>query len=334
MTQTLTIAIFNETTHWSLPSTLVERIRQQTPDGVVVRQASTRHELLELLPETDHLVGFPLTQEQVLHAAPKLKWVQLTNSPGDALGPLVAALSRGVRVTSAASMRAPQVAEHAVALILALVRRIDAAVLAQQEHRWGQFEIAAGMRSLMGSTVGIVAVGSVGQEIAQRVKAFGVRVLATRRNPANPYLYVDEMLPTDRVGDLLKQSDIVVVAAPRLPATRNMLSKREFAMMKPNCLLVDVGRGSVINEPAMIEALRKGRIAGAGLDAFDAEPLPVDSALWSTPNVIITPHVSSVSPDYWGRAAEIVTHNLTRLVEGRPLVDEVTPDWLEGKAAG
>lgn len=334
MTQTLTIAVFNETTHWTMPSTLVERIRQEVPAGVTVRQASTRHELIELLPDTDHLMGFPLTQEQVLHGSPRLKWVQLTNSPGDALGPLVAALSRGVRITSAASMRAPQVAEHAVALILALVRRIDAAVLAQQEHRWGQFEIAAGMRSLMGSTVGIVAVGSVGQEIAQRVKAFGVRVVATRRNPANAYEYVDQMLPTDRVGELLSQSDIVVVAAPRLPSTRNMIGKREFATMKSNCLLVDVGRGSVINEPAMIDALRKGRIAGAGLDAFDAEPLPPDSALWSTPNVIITPHVSSVSPDYWSRAAEIVTGNLERLTQGQPLVDEVTPDWLEGKVAG
>lgn len=328
---TLTIAIFNESTSWALPASLVDRIRAEAPEGITIRQATNRTRLVELLPESDYLIGFPLTEEQVLQATPRLKWVQLTNSPGDAVAPLLAAIRRGVRISSAASMRAPQVAEHAVAMSLALVRRIDAAVRAQDEHRWAQHELASSMRTLMDLTVGIVAVGAVGQEIAQRLKPFGVHIIATRRNTQIPYLHVDEMLPPERLTDLMQRSDVVIVAAPRLPATTNIIAKRELWAMKSTAYLVDVSRGGVVDQEALIDALRRSKLAGAGLDVFAIEPLPPDSPLWTMPNVIVTPHIGSTSPDYWNHAAEIVSENLKRIVEDKPLVDEVTLDWLSAR---
>lgn len=326
---TLTIAVFNETASWVLPDEHVSRIEREAPDGIVVRQVMNRTDLVRVLPETDYLFGFPLTEELVMHQAPRLKWAQMTNSPGDALAPVLAALRRGVRISSAASIRAPQVAEHAAALVLALMRRLDVAIRTQDEHRWATFEIAADIRTLMGSTAGIIAVGAVGQEIAQRLKAFGVRVLATRRNPGNPYLHVDEMLGADELPDLMRRSDIVIVATPKLPTTMGLIGKKELALMKPTAVLVDVSRGGVVNDAALLEALRRRKIGGAGLDVFDSGPLPTDSQWWTMPNVIVTPHVASASPGYWSHATEVLMHNMRRLVEQRPLVDEVTLEWLE-----
>lgn len=325
----MTLAVFNERTGWTLPDALVERLRDSAAGRVEIRPATNRTELMDALPSTDFLVGFPLTDEQFALHGSGLKWVQLTGSGGDLSQTLIAALDRGMRITSAASIRAPQVAEHAIALLLTLFRRLDLTMRAQTEHRWASSDIAPQIRNLAGATVGVIAVGSIGQEIAQRLKAFGVSVVATRRDPSNPYMYVDQVLPTERINDLMEMCDAVIVATPRIPATDDLIGARQFRAMKQGMVLIDVGRGGVVNQTALLDALRRGRLAAAGLDVFATEPLPPASPLWTMPNVVVTPHVGAASPKYWEHAVEVIAQNLNRYLAKEPMIDEITHDWLE-----
>jgi len=325
----MTLAVFNERSRWSLPEGLVDRLRDTAQDRAQIRAVSTRTQLVEALPGTDYLVGFPLTDEQFAQHGENLKWIQLTGSGGDLTQTLIGALDRGVRITSAASIRAPQVAEHAVALLLTLFRRLDLTMRAQTEHRWASDDIAPQIRNLSGATVGLIAVGCIGQEIAQRLKAFGVTVVATRRDAANPYMYVDRVLPTERINELMEMCDAIIIATPRIPATDDLIGARQFKVMRPGMVLIDVGRGGIVNQNAMLDALRRGRLAAAGLDVFATEPLPSASPLWTMPNVVVTPHISAASPNYWEHALEIIATNLNRVLAGEPMIDEITHDWLD-----
>lgn len=325
----MTLAVFNERARWSLPEGLVDRLRDAAGDRAQIRAATTRAQLLEQLPGTDYLVGFPLTDEQFAQQGGELKWIQLTGSGGDLTPTLIGAMDRGVRITSAASIRAPQVAEHAMALLLTLFRRLDLTMRAQTEHRWASTDVAPQIRNLSGATVGLIAVGCIGQEIAQRLKAFGVTVVATRRDPSNPYMYVDQVVPTERINDLMEICDAIIVATPRIPATDDLIGARQFKVMRPGMVLIDVGRGGVVNQNAMLDALRRGRLAAAGLDVFATEPLPPASPLWTMPNVIVTPHISAASPHYWEHAVEVIATNLNRMLSGEPMIDEITHEWLD-----
>ncbi len=324
----LTLAIFQEAKGWRLPDAHVEAIRAAA-GGVKVQTVGTRAQLLEVLPDTSQLVGFPLTYDQFEQLGKAVQWVQMTGPLGDAIGSLLPAVRRGVRVSTAASIRGPQIAEHALALTLALLRRIDDAVLAQTEHRWAASELAPIMRSLHGSTVGIVAFGTMRDEIAQRVKALGVHVLATSTEPDEDHIHIDEMLNLSRLEDLLVRSDVVIVASPRHPGSKPLIGRREFARMGSETVLIDVSRGGVVDQVALLDALRRQRIAGAGIDAFETQPLPSASPLWTMPNVIITPSVAAASAHYWEHATEVICRNIRRFAEGRPLIDELTTDWFD-----
>jgi len=324
----LTIAIFQEAKSWRLPEAHVEAIRASA-NGLQVRTVETRSELLALLPETTQLVGFPLTYDQFEQIGKKVQWVQMTGPLGDAVSALLPAVRRGVRVSTAASIRGPQIAEHAIALALALLRRIDDAVLAQTEHRWAAAELAPRMRSLHGSTVGIVAIGTLRDEIAQRVKALGVHVLATSTSPDDDHIHIDEMMELSRLEELLKRSSVVIVAAPRHPGSLPLIGKREFKRMGEQTVLIDVSRGGVVDQRALLDALKHHWIAGAGIDAFETQPLPSASPLWTMPNVIITPSVAAANTHYWEHATGVICRNIRRFAEGRPLIDELSTDWFD-----
>lgn len=326
--EVLTLAIFQEARSWRLPEPHVEAIRAAATN-LEVRTVSTRAELLSVLPQTTQLIGFPLTYDQFEQMGGKVRWVQMTGPLGDAVTALLPAVRRGVQVSTAASIRGPQIAEHALALALALLRRIDDAVLAQTEHRWSATEMAPRMRSLHGSTVGIVAIGTLRDEIAQRVKALGVHVLATSTSPDDNHIHIDEMMEISRLEELLKRSGVVIVAAPRHPGSKPMIGKREFKRMGEQTVLIDVSRGGVVDQRALLDALKHHWIAGAGIDAFETQPLPSASPLWTMPNVIITPSVAAASAHYWEHATEIICRNVRRFAEGRPLIDELTTDWFD-----
>lgn len=330
----MTVAVFHERTGWMLPGTLLARIREAAGPSVAVMQVSSRAELIDALPSTTDLIGLPLTAEQVSSAGESLRWIQLTNSTGDAVVPLLTPEFRDrIRISSAASMRAPQVAEHAMALALALVRRLDHAFTAQTEHDWAADAIAHEVTSLHGATVGILAAGPVGQAIAARVRGFGATTIALQTVPGDPYELVDEILPPTGLEDLLGRSDVLFIATPRAGAGASMIGKRQLQQLRPTALLVNVSRSGIIDEAALLDALRRRKLAGAALDVFETEPLPASSPLWTMRNVIITPRISAAAPRYWEHATEIICKNIRRLAEGRPLIDEIEPGRLEAAHA-
>jgi phosphoglycerate dehydrogenase-like enzyme len=215
---------------------------------------------------------------------------------------------------------------------LALARQLHTAVRRQAERRWAQDELESdttAIVTLQGRRMGIIGLGSIGSEVARVASAFGLRVTGVRRQTDRPTpAGVDEVLPPERLGDLLATSDIVVVAAPSTFATERLLGAREIGRMKPGALLVNISRGTLIDDEALTAALESGHLGGAALDVFTREPLERDSPYWDLPNVIVTPHTSGAMTDYWTPLVALFAENLRRFERGEPLLNMVD------KAAG
>ena len=189
------------------------------------------------------------------------------------------------------------------------------------------------MLELSAMTVGIVGFGGIGREVARRVASLGARVIAVKRSPARPGeanlepvsgggvlgSRIEMVWGESGLDAVYRECDAIVVAAPDTPETRGMIDEEAFSRMKPGAIVVNVARGRLVDEQAMIEALTEGRIRGAGLDVFTNEPLPSDSPLWPLPNVIITPHVSAVTRGFWARETELILRNLERYLLDRPI---------------
>jgi len=330
--RTLVIAIFNESAEWSLPEPLVERIARAVAPAVDVVSVPNRSALREALPSADYLAGMPLSQSQfearMQNNEKPLRWIQIVGSAAESLAPLRLAVEHAVRLTGASPIRAPQAAEHAVACLLALLRGLPLAAQAQLEHVWRANVLSERVRDLDGMTVGLPAADVIGEEIARRLKAFGCEILATSRDPEEPLLHIDHVLPESSLDELLARSGAVILSnpfpSPRLP----YLDRPQFSQIKEDALLVDISRGGVVKQSELIRALQSRRLAGAALDVFAHEPLPHDSPLWNMPGVLLTPHLAPASPAYWRRAADVIAHNLQRIESGRPLIGEIDPDVL------
>jgi len=227
-------------------------------------------------------------------------------------------LARGVRVTTSSGASAAAVAQMAILLLLALSRDLPAHFVSQRERRWvpGQGE------DLEGKVVGVVGLGPIGLEVARLARALGMRVIGMRRRPAGDEPC--ETWPMARLGELLALADYVVLALPLTPDTHHLLDAAAIARMRPMARLVNVGRGELVDEAALAAALRDGRIAGAGLDVFEEEPLSEASPLWGLSRVIVTPHIAASTPTAHHHAAELFVENLGRWVRGEALRNEVT----------
>jgi phosphoglycerate dehydrogenase-like enzyme len=218
-------------------------------------------------------------------------------------------------------------AEHAILFMLALAYRFAAFLAAQREHRWGVPDQDS-LRGLYGRTVGIVGLGHTGGELATRCRALGMRVLGYRRRAAD-VPGVDRLWSVaagDTLDPLLAGSDFVVLAVPLSDATHHLIGERELRLMGPAAYLINMARGAVVDEAALLRALREGWIAGAGLDTFAREPLPADSPLWDAPHTLITPHVTPQVPDRTGRSLEIIAENARRYRAGEPLLNRLLPE--------
>jgi phosphoglycerate dehydrogenase-like enzyme len=234
-------------------------------------------------------------------AAPRLRWVHCDQA-GLNRSARPAVFEKGLLVTSSSGRSAPALAEHAFAFMLAFAYRLPSFLAAQREHTWGipgQDEL----RALYGRTVGVIGLGNTGREVVTRAKAFGMRTLGYRRSaedvPGLDRLYAHARGET--LDELLRESDFVVLATPLSDATAHLIGARELGLMRPHAVLVNLARGGVVDEAALVEALRGGRIGGAGLDVFEREPLPPESPFWELPNVLITPHTTPQLPDRTGR---------------------------------
>jgi phosphoglycerate dehydrogenase-like enzyme len=322
------MAVISPAAAWVMPRHYVEQLRRDFPQHTFF-DAWDRNTLRRLLPDAD--VAFtPFVDRDVFAAATRLRWVQ---SPAVGVGSLMfpELLASEVVITTARGIRARAIAEHILGVTIALARRLPIAIRAQVEHRWAQADIEGpeiDVRTLHGQRMGIVGLGAIGSELAAIAGPFGFRITAIRRTAGSPPPRVDAVWPPERLHDLLAHSDVVVIAAPHTPQTKRLIGRAEIDRIKPGALLVNVARGKMIDDDAVVAALRDGRLGGAALDVFSEEPLPASSPYWDMPNVIVTPHVSGALRDYWTPLVALFAENLRRFESGELLLNVVD------KAAG
>jgi phosphoglycerate dehydrogenase-like enzyme len=255
--------------------------------------------------------------------APNLRWIQLTSAGADRL--LNSGfIQQGVTVTTVSGLHATPIGEFVISSILMIAKKAPQYMRAQSRHEWSRFMT----RELCGATVGIIGLGNIGAEVGRLAKSFGCRVIATRRSTTerHPALYADEIRPASELHSVLAESDYVVLSMPLTPETRGMIGEPELRIMKPTAGLINIARGPVVDEAALIRALNDGTIAAAALDVFDQEPLPAESPLWDMENVIVSPHISGGTEIYNQRAVAIFCDNLRAFLDGDPLRNVVDPD--------
>jgi D-2-hydroxyacid dehydrogenase (NADP+) len=267
----------------------------------------------------------PLYSRQFFSAArkaPKLEWLHAYNVGVD--HPIYTEmLERGVRVTTSAGTTAVPIAQTAICGVLMLARNVPRWLVAQRERKWDPMRGSDVPRDLTGQTAVIFGLGHIGREIARLAKALGLNVIGVRRSPSRSEDPVDELYPPERLAELLPRADWLIIAAPLTADTQGLLSAELLARLPPHAHLINIARGEIIDEHALIDALRNGRLAGAYLDVFEQEPLSADSPLWDMPNVIVTPHNSGAASGNDRRVYEIFLENLARWQRGDALLNEV-----------
>ncbi len=317
----LLVAAYSHLDLWIAPEWFAERLRTEFPQFDVVRVTSGEH-LDEQWRDTAVLFGGSIKPEEFREAR-RLCWI---HSPAAAVHQLLfpELVNSEVILTNAREVHGVVVAEHVIAMMFALARRIPESVRFQLKHVWGQellYRAHQTPQEIADATIGLVGLGSIGRNVAQRASAMGARVIAVREHADKPKPeHVNEVLPSSRLGEMLGKSDYVVLSPPVTPATVGMIGRDQLAAMKREGYLINVGRGPLIDEAALIEALRERRIAGAALDVFDQEPLPPESPLWDLDNLLITPHTGGMTGKMWARHYAVFTENLRRFVAGRPLL--------------
>lgn len=273
-------------------------------------------DMIEAAPEIDFLLAY-IIPEELLKRAAQLKWIQLTSAGANQVL-FSPHLREDVIVTTARGVHSPQMAEYVLGIMVALARNLPQMVRHQDQRMWKQWP----GQTLAGKTVGILGFGRVGQEVAKLARAFSMKVVGLRRS-GPPHPLADQMFGPQELNALLEVSDFLVVALPLTHETRGLLAKKQLAQMKKGAFLVNVSRGGVVEEEALVEALAAGHLAGAACDVFSSEPLPQDSPLWAAPNLLITPHIAGLSHDYPARVAHIFLENLSRFKQGEPLMNQV-----------
>ena len=337
---------------WELPDRAREAILAALPPGWTVRFMETlsdgsgdgagraTDELLEAVAGARVYMGYGIPAE-VLDHGPRLEWVH-SGAAGVASSLHDAMLASDVLFTNSAGIHAAPMAETVMAMILHFARGLDVAVQAQREGRWGAAEYwsaAAPVTELGASTVGVIGFGGIGREVARRAAALGAKIIAVKRRAteatASDAAPTPDALSAPHIGSgpaaldrALTRSDYLVLALPETPATRGLLTRERLFAMKPGAVLINVARGRLIDERALLDALDSGRLRGAGLDVFHEEPLPAHHPFYGHPAVLMTPHVSATTRRFWDRQTDLITDNIGRFARGAPLRN------LVDKAAG
>lgn len=322
-----------------LPDTWFEELGQRVPDVRVHRLAHGEQ------PSPDVLAGVDLlhTSEWFPDAAavPSLRCIQLDTSGVDHVR-RTSLWDTGIPIATLGGIAPVPMAEYAMMTILELAHRMPLIQQLRDSRTWpGNAERLARLtpRQLQGATVGIIGYGRIGREISRLASTFGMRVLGLKRSaspaadvPAAPKFDTGrqsaeddqtELFPADRLDDVLAQSDILVVVVPLTELTRGMIGAAQLDQLPAGAFVVNIARGGIVDESALQERLRDGRIGGVALDVFDDEPLSPDSPWWSEPGTLITPHVAGLAPQYHAQTLDLVVENLTRLADGRPILNEV-----------
>jgi len=305
---------------FDLSEEYIEELREDFPNiEFRVADSHSEEELIEEVRDAD-VVFAGRFDGKMLMVAEKLRWIHCRGAGVDRLLAIPGLAESSIILTCSRGVHPAQASDHALALILALTRKLHIFMRSQMERRWDRM---LAVDELDGKTLGVIGLGSIGTEIARKAKCFGMTVIAIKKNPTSPPPFVDELLPPDCLGELLTKSDFVVISTPLTSKTRGMIGERELRIMKKKAYLINIARGGVIREEALIRALREGGIAGAGLDVFVDEPLPLKSELWDLKNVIITPHVAGETEQYLEKAIPIFYENLYRFINNQPMINIV-----------
>lgn len=313
----------------------VERLKRVSPDLTIEHRSSLSSQDA-LWQEVEIIYGFPWKLPK-LEQAPNLRWIQLYSAGADRLvdNPL---FQTDIVITTASGVHAINIAEYVFAMTQAWYRKVPQLLVWKQGKEWGKDKesVETSIEEVHGKTIGIVGYGSIGRQIARLAQAYGMRVLAMQRsdnhkdtgylfpNVGDPEGTLPERYYTfDQLHDMLQECDVVVAAVPLTTETKAMFNAAAFEVMKENAFFVNIARGDVCDEAALISALEQKKIAGAALDVFQQEPLPSTSPLWDLPNVLMSPHDSGVTPHYNERAATIFEENLRLYLASQPLYNVV-----------
>ena len=298
-------------------------IRQRLPEVRVFQEYRTEA-MQPRMAEVNVLAVSGAWHDSLLEAADRLKWIQ-SIGVGYNQFPLDELKQRGIRLTNAIGVNANAVSEHALAPILALTRRLPEARDNQHQKHWRSMigDPQAREDEIKDKTLGIIGLGAIGNRLATFGKAFDMHVIGTKGNPATYQGAADEVLPPDRLGDVLEAADVVVLCCPLTPETTNLIGAAELNRMRSSAYLINVARGPVVVEAELTAALQAGTIAGAALDVTIEEPLASDSPLWSMPNVLITPHTGGETALYEKRLVDIMVENVRRWEGGEPFIYQI-----------
>jgi len=285
--------------------------------GIAHVQVHTPRDLAAELPAADVLVVSQMWRNELAAHAGRLRFIQSISAGVDQYD-LELLRGRGIRLASAAGVTAQAVAEHAMALILALQRHLHTGRDNQARKHWRGMisDISSREDQLGGKTLLIIGLGRIGTRLARLAKAFDMRVVATRRDASRGAEAVDAVYRNDRLLELLPWADIVALTCPLTPATRNLIDGNALAALKRSAHLINVARGPIVDEDALISSLQDKRLAAAGLDVTREEPLPESSPLWTMPNVLITPHKGGETQRIEDAVVDILIENLERLWRG------------------
>jgi D-2-hydroxyacid dehydrogenase (NADP+) len=308
---------------WHAPAWLRERLQREFPQ-LKVLQLPNYDRVPEEIADTDVFIGWLLRPKQFV-AAKKLKWI---HSPAAAIHQLMfpEVVGSSVLVTNSTGVHGPVVAEHAIAVLLALAKRLPQAMRYQAKKKWSQEQLwqeRPRPREVDGATVAVIGMGVIGSEFTRRAKALGMKVLAVRENPGKGAGGADEVFGPGQIDDVVPRADYVLLCTPVTPATTHIMNRARLKEMKPDAYLINVARGTLVDEPDLLEALKGRTIAGAALDVFEEEPLSEQSPFWELDNVLITPHTAAVTERLWERHFHLIVENLNRFLAGRPLLYEV-----------
>ena len=305
---------------WNAPAWFPKRLQQEFPQLNVVNLPDYRR-VDDEIADAEIVIAWSIRPEQVA-AAKKLRWI---HSPAAAVHQLMfpELVTSDVVLTNAREVHGPVVAEHVIALIFALAKKIPGSVLLQQKHVWGQqilWDERPRVREVAGATAGLIGLGSIGRAVVKSAKALGMRVIAVREHPEKGSEGADSVFGPAQIDEIFRQADYILLAAPVTDSTKAIANAERLALMKPDACLINVGRGQLVDEPALAAALREKKIGGAALDVFPKEPLAADSPLWDVPNLLITPHTAALTDKLWERHYSLFSENLRRYLNGTPLL--------------
>jgi len=321
----------------SFTETQLDQLRAAAPDMQLVR-TNDRQQIEAMLADEEaqvEIVAGALAPD-LLPRARHLRWYQQWGAGADWLFDHPALQQMDFILTNASGVHAVPISEHIIALLLAFARDLPRALHAQTQHVWisnqfqryslkdaqaeaGRYRSEHDLFELADKTLLLLGVGGIGARTVRLAAALDMRVIGVRRDPGQMMAGVAQMVGPDQLLAVLPEADFVVITIPLTPETRGLFDRRAFAAMRANAYLINIGRGEIVVEPDLIEALQAGRIAGAGLDVFADEPLPPDSPLWDMDNVIVTSHYAGLTPRYDERALAIFLDNLHRYRRGEPL---------------